>query len=92
MEPRHDDFLLLGPGAVRAVFGAATWLLLVLMPWLAVAVMFSLLVPPLLGLAGLCLVVYVVLTVQAAGPLDYVRALGALLLVAGLWPRSGSRA
>ena len=35
---------------MRAVFGAATWLWLVLMPWLAVAVMVSLLVPPLLAL------------------------------------------
>jgi hypothetical protein len=84
VEPKHGDFLLLGPGAVRAMFGAATWLLLVLIPWLAVAVMFSLLVPQLLALAVVCLAVYVVLTVEAAGPLDYARALGALLLVAGV--------
>lgn len=69
---------------LRVVYGAATWLLLVTMPWLAVAVMFSLLVFPLLPVCGLTLVGYLILTLPPGGLRRLTGWGSALLMVAGV--------
>lgn len=79
---RHD--LVPESGTARIVAGAMTWLLLVMIPWLAVAVMFSLLVFPLAPVAAVTGGAYLTLSMRAER--KWPRALGAIAVVAGiLW-------
>ena len=72
------------PDTARLVAGVTTWLLLVAIPWLAVAVMYSLLVFPLLPIAVLGTIVYVLLTVRSAGRLTVIRVVAAVVLMGGI--------